>query len=117
MRDTLMAYLGLKDVLRQGWVNAGVDAPELFAADVSAVDTGMRPASKAAFTTWLQTSTSQGMDTGPVSAASAPNSCSQCKAAFRNCTWPKWLNSNGAQIIFSGTWKADRRTRPNCPSC
>lgn len=32
MRDTLMAYLGLKDVLRQGWVNAGVDAPESVAA-------------------------------------------------------------------------------------
>ena len=27
-----MAYLGLKDVLRQGWVNAGVDAPESVAA-------------------------------------------------------------------------------------
>ena len=32
MRDTLMAYLGLKDVLRQGWVNAGVEAPESVAA-------------------------------------------------------------------------------------
>ena len=32
MRDTLMAYLGLKDVLRQGWVNAGVESPESVAA-------------------------------------------------------------------------------------
>ena len=32
MRDDLMAYLGLKDVLRQGWVNAGVKAPESVAA-------------------------------------------------------------------------------------
>ena len=32
MRDTLMAYLGLKDVQRQGWVNAGVEAPESVAA-------------------------------------------------------------------------------------
>ena len=27
-----MAYLGLKDVLRQGWVNAGVESPESVAA-------------------------------------------------------------------------------------
>ena len=26
MRDLLMAYLGLKDVVRQGWVNAGVQS-------------------------------------------------------------------------------------------
>ena len=32
MRDDLMAYLGLKDVLRQGWVNAGVESPESVAA-------------------------------------------------------------------------------------
>jgi len=32
MREDLMAYLGLKDVLRQGWVNAGVDSPESVAA-------------------------------------------------------------------------------------
>ena len=32
MREDLMAYLGLKDVLRQGWVNAGVKAPESVAA-------------------------------------------------------------------------------------
>tara|TARA_B100000524_G_scaffold109616_1_gene53103 strand:+ start:243 stop:707 length:465 start_codon:yes stop_codon:yes gene_type:complete len=32
MREDLMAYLGLKDVLRQGWVNAGVESPESVAA-------------------------------------------------------------------------------------
>ena len=32
MRDLLMAYFGLKDVLRQGWVNAGVESPESVAA-------------------------------------------------------------------------------------
>ncbi len=32
MRDDLIAYLGLKDVQRQGWVNAGVEAPESVAA-------------------------------------------------------------------------------------
>ena len=32
MRDLLMAYLGLKDVARQGWVNAGVSNPESVAA-------------------------------------------------------------------------------------
>ena len=32
MRDVLMTYLGLKDVLRQGWVNAGVESPESVAA-------------------------------------------------------------------------------------
>ena len=32
MRDDLMTYLGLKDVLRQGWVNAGVESPESVAA-------------------------------------------------------------------------------------
>ncbi len=32
MRDLLMAYLGLKDVARQGWVNAGVPNPESVAA-------------------------------------------------------------------------------------
>ena len=32
MRDQLMTYLGLKDVLRQGWVNAGVPTPESVAA-------------------------------------------------------------------------------------
>ena len=32
MREDLMSYLGLKDVLRQGWVNAGVDSPESVAA-------------------------------------------------------------------------------------
>ena len=32
MREDLMAYLGLKDVLRQGWVNAGVKSPESVAA-------------------------------------------------------------------------------------
>ena len=32
MRDDLLAYLGLKDVLRQGWVNIGVEAPESVAA-------------------------------------------------------------------------------------
>ena len=32
MRDQLIAYLGLKDVVRQGWVNAGVQGPESVAA-------------------------------------------------------------------------------------
>ena len=32
MRDDLMTYLGLKDVLRQGWVNAGIESPESVAA-------------------------------------------------------------------------------------
>ena len=32
MREDLMTYLGLKDVLRQGWVNAGVESPESVAA-------------------------------------------------------------------------------------
>ena len=32
MREDLMKYLGLKDVLRQGWVNAGVESPESVAA-------------------------------------------------------------------------------------
>ena len=32
MRDDLKTYLGLKDVLRQGWVNAGVESPESVAA-------------------------------------------------------------------------------------
>ena len=32
MRQQLLAYLGLKDVLRQGWVNAGVPSPESVAA-------------------------------------------------------------------------------------
>ena len=32
MRQQLLAYLGLKDVLRQGWVNAGVQSPESVAA-------------------------------------------------------------------------------------
>ena len=32
MRDDLINYLRLKDVKRQGWVNAGVDAPESVAA-------------------------------------------------------------------------------------
>tara|TARA_B100000900_G_scaffold296550_1_gene255133 strand:+ start:6831 stop:7295 length:465 start_codon:yes stop_codon:yes gene_type:complete len=32
MRDDLLTYLGLKDVLRQGWVNAGVESPESVAA-------------------------------------------------------------------------------------
>jgi len=32
MREDLIAYLGLKDVLRQGWVNAGVESPESVAA-------------------------------------------------------------------------------------
>lgn len=32
MREKLLAYMGLKDVLRQGWVNAGVEQPESVAA-------------------------------------------------------------------------------------
>ena len=32
MRDSLMALLQLKDVQRQGWVNAGVQSPESVAA-------------------------------------------------------------------------------------
>ena len=32
MRDDLKTYLGLKDVLRQGWVNVGVESPESVAA-------------------------------------------------------------------------------------
>ena len=32
MRDQLIAYLGLKDVVRHGWVNAGVQGPESVAA-------------------------------------------------------------------------------------
>ena len=32
MREQLMQYLGLKDVQRQGWVNAGVPHPESVAA-------------------------------------------------------------------------------------
>ena len=32
MCDDLKTYLGLKDVLRQGWVNAGVESPESVAA-------------------------------------------------------------------------------------
>tara|TARA_B100000003_G_scaffold188586_1_gene185065 strand:+ start:365 stop:850 length:486 start_codon:yes stop_codon:yes gene_type:complete len=32
MREDLKTYLGLKDVLRQGWVNVGVESPESVAA-------------------------------------------------------------------------------------
>ena len=32
MREDLLRYLGLKDVLRAGWVRAGVDSPESVAA-------------------------------------------------------------------------------------
>ena len=32
MREKLLAYMGLKDVLRQGWVNAGVEQAESVAA-------------------------------------------------------------------------------------
>lgn len=32
MREKLLAYMGLKDVQRQGWVNAGVEQPESVAA-------------------------------------------------------------------------------------
>ena len=32
MRDDLLRYLGLKDVLRTGWVRSGVESPESVAA-------------------------------------------------------------------------------------